>query len=91
MYWLQGYPALTKSAEEIKKALPRFLGPGVKPTYVYSDNSKENIKAFDDLGYLADFCRPHRSETNGIAERSVRRVTEGTRAVLAQSGLHDSV
>ena len=67
-YWLQGYPAPTKSVEEIKKVLPRFLGPGVKPTYLYSDNSKENIKAFDDLGYMADFCRPHRSETNGIAE-----------------------
>ena len=57
---------------------------------MYSDNSKENIKAFKDLGYLADHCRAHRSETNGIAERAVRRVTEGTRAVLVQSGLHES-
>ena len=28
---------------------------------------------------------PHRSETNGIAERAVRRVKEGTSAVLLQS------
>ena len=30
---------------------------------------------------------PHRSETNGIAERAVRRVIDGTSAVLLQSGL----
>ena len=33
---------------------------------------------------------PHRSETNGIAERAVRRVKGGTSAVLLQSGLNES-
>ena len=31
----------------------------------------------------------HRSETNGIAERSIRRKKEGTSAVLLQSGLDE--
>ena len=31
----------------------------------------------------------HRSETNGIAERAVRRIKEGTSAVLSQSGLDE--
>ena len=33
---------------------------------------------------------PHRSETNGIAQRAVRRVMEGTSAVLSQSGLNEN-
>ena len=32
---------------------------------------------------------PHRSETSCIAERAVRRVKEGTSAVLLQSGLDE--
>ena len=32
----------------------------------------------------------HRSETNGIAERAVRRAKEGKPAVLLQSGLNES-
>ena len=37
--------------------------------------------------FLECTSTPHRSETNGIAERAVRRVKEGTSAVLLQSSL----
>ena len=51
----------------------------------------ENVaKACEDLSWNHCTSTPHRSETNGIAERAVRRVKEGTSAVLLQSGLNES-
>ena len=49
-------------------------------------NSAKLVKIFP--GIIAR--SPHRSETNGIAGRAVRRVKEGTSAVLLQSGLNES-
>ena len=61
-----------------------------KPKVIYTDNSLEFGKAFDDLSWNHCTSTPHRSETNGIAERAVRRVKEGTSSVLLQSGLNES-
>ena len=47
-------------------------------------------QAFEDLSWNHCTSTPHRSETNGIAERAVRRVKEGTSAVLLQSGLNEN-
>ena len=47
-------------------------------------------KACEDLSWNHCTSTPHRPETNGIAERAVRRVKEGTSAVLLQSGLNES-
>ena len=47
-------------------------------------------KACEDLSLNHCKSTPQRSETNGIAERAVRRVKEGTSAVLLQSGLNKS-
>ena len=44
----------------------------------------------EDLSWNHCTSTPHRSETNGIAERAVRRVKEGTFAVLLQSGLNEN-
>ena len=44
-------------------------------------------KSCEELSWKHCTSTPHRSETNGIAERAVRRVKEGTSAVLSQSGL----
>ena len=50
------------------------------------DNSLEFGKSCEDLSWNHRTSTPHRSETNGIAERAVRRVKEGKSAVLLQSG-----
>ena len=70
--------------------LAKFLEPERKPKVIYTDNSLEFGKACEDLSWNHCTSTPHRSETNGIAERAVRRVKEGTSAVLLQSGLNES-
>ena len=66
------------------------MGPDRKPKVIYTDNSVEFGKACEDLSWNHCTSTPHRSDTNGIAERAVRRVKEGTSAVLLQSGLNES-
>ena len=83
---LNGFnPIKTMTPQETEKSFRKFLEPSQKPKVIYTDNSLEFGKYCEDLS-----STPHRSETNGIAERAVRRVKEGTSAVLLQSGLNES-
>ena len=86
----QSYPCKTKSSHETEKRLSKFLEPPQAPKVAYTDNSMEFGKACEILSWNHRTSTPHRSETNGIAERAVRRVKEGTSAVLLQSGLNES-
>ena len=88
--WIQAYPCKTKTSQETQRSLQKFLEPDRKPQVIYTDNSLEFGKACEDLSWNHCTSTPHRSETNGIAERAVRRVKEGTSAVLLQSGLDES-
>ena len=63
----------------------KFLEPIRKPEVIYTDNSLEFGNVCEDLSWNHCASTPHRSETNGIAERAVRRVKEGTSALLLQS------
>ena len=78
--------AKQKSSHETEKSLLKFLGPSHTPKVVYTDNSMEFGRACEGLSWNHRTSTPHRSETNGIAERAVRRVKEGTSAVLSQPG-----
>ena len=88
--WIQSYPCKTKTSQETQRSLQKFLEPDRKPKVIYTDNSLEFCKACEDLSWNHCTSTPHRSETNGIAERAVRRVKKGTSAVLLQSGLNES-
>ena len=87
---IQSYPCKSKSSQETQKSQMKFLEPERKPKVIYTNNSLEFGKAREDLSWNHCTSTPHRSETNGIAERAVRRVKEGTSAVLLQSGLNES-
>ena len=76
--WLQAFPTKTKGHEEVIASFLRFMPPGMKPDHVYTDNSKEFIKAMQDLNWVHDTSTPYRPETNGVVERAVRRVKERT-------------
>ena len=88
--WIQSYPCKTKTSQETQRSLQKFLEPNRKPKVIYTENSLEFGKACEDLSWHHCTSTPHRSETNGIAERAVRRVKEGTFAVLLQSGLDEN-
>ena len=85
--WIHAHPCKNKTSQETQRSLQKFLEPERKPKVIYTDNSLEFGKACEDRSWNHCTSTPHRSETNGIAERAMRRVKEGTSAVL-QLGLN---
>ena len=87
---IQSFPCKTKTSQETHRNFQKFLEPNRKPEVIYTDISLEFGNACENLSWNLCTSTPHRSETNGIAERAVRRVKEGSSAVLLQSGLNES-
>ena len=83
--WIQAHPRKTKTSQETQRSLQKFQEPDRNPNVTCTDNSLEFGKACEDLSLNHCTSTPHRSETNGIAERAVRKVKEGTSAVWADS------
>ena len=82
--------AKEKTSQETEKSLQKFLDPTTKPKVIHTENSLEFGNACEDLSWNHCTSTPHRSGTNVIAERAVRRVKEGTSAVLLQSDLNEN-
>ena len=88
--WMQSYRCKTKTSQKTQRSLEKFLEPTRKPKVIYTDNSLELDKSCEELSWNSCASAPHRSETNVIAGRAVRRVKESTSAVLLQSGLNEN-
>ena len=88
--WIQSYLCKTQTSQETERSLQKFLDPSRTPKVIYTDSSLEFGKACEALAWKHCTSTPHRSETNGIAERVVRRIKEGTPAILLQSGLDEN-
>ena len=70
-------------------SLRRFLLPEQDPFVIHTDNYLEFIKSCEDLNWNHGKPPPHRAETNRIAERAVRRVKEGTSALMVHCYLRN--
>ena len=88
--WIQSYPCRTKTCQETERSLQKFLEPNRKPKDIETLTIPWNLARLVKTFPAIIVRQPHRSETNGIAERAVRRVKEGTSAVLLQSGLDEN-
>ena len=71
------------------KGLRTLLESSEQPKVVYTDNLLEFVTVCEDLSWNHRTSTPHRYETNGISERAVHRIKEGTSAVQLQSGLDE--
>ena len=60
---------------------------GVKAGHLYTDGAPEFEATARELKIPFDTSQPHVKESNGVIERNVRRVKEGTQCQLVQCGL----
>ena len=84
--WIDMFPLLTKDTPDAKAAMKEFMGRDELQSF-YSDNSPELRKLALENGWQHSTSTPGRPETNGVAERAVRKVVEGTRTALEHAGL----
>ena len=85
--WIDCYPVRTQSADDVYNKFINFIGPLQEIKYVHSDDSAALKASLKDLRILHDQSIPARPKTNGVAERQVKEVVHGVRALLKQAGL----
>ena len=85
--WTDGYPSVCKSIETDTAAFRRFAASSDKIDNCSIDNAPELVSACRVLGYRHHRSTENRPQSNGVAERNIRRILEGTRAALHDSGL----
>ena len=87
--WFQGMPITGKGTADTHEALLAFAGTQ-KIQRIWTDNSPELIQSCRLMKVVHDRSTPGRPQTNGRAERLVRKVLEGTRT-SASGGLASAI
>jgi len=87
--WLGCFPKATRSTEDTLQAFKEFQGRDKIESF-YCDNAGELGAAAKHLGWPMPTSTPGVPETNGLAERMVRKVKENTKCNLSQAGQHKS-
>ena len=79
--WLDCFPLLSKNATDAAVALAEFIRKARMQSF-FSDKSPELLKIAREEGWRHPKSTPGKPDTNGVAERAVRKVCEGTRTAL---------
>ena len=67
--WIQSFPCKTKTSRETQKSLQKFLEPTRKPKVIYTDNSLDFGKSWEELSWNQ---RRTDRKLMGLLERAVR-------------------
>ena len=84
--WLDCYLKATRSEAHIVEAMQEFTKPSDKIKQFYCDNGGELEAASRTLNWRRPTSTPGCPQTNGLAERCVRKVKEGGTSGIVQSG-----
>ena len=84
--FIECHPMKKKTADAAYSAMDEFEGPNRVVMRFHSDNAPELIKAAKMIGWRHTRSTPGVHESNAIAESAVRRVLNGTRAILDGAG-----
>ena len=84
--WLEVHPEAHRTSEKTQLAFRWFQGFRDVIQTLYSDNVPEFVSSTASMGIVHDTSTPYNSPTNGIAERAIRKVLDGTRALLEHAG-----
>ena len=87
--WLQIFPMAGRTGLQVALCLHKFLG-SKKCKRIFSDRAPELIEGAARWNIVHDFSLPGCPQSNGVIESCVGKVSRGTRALLAASGLPET-